>query len=90
MIMQNDSLSKFRHIMSHGMGLPIAVVLLLIVFFSISSDAFLTLRNLTAISGQASTLLLACLGATFVILMGSIDLSVGRNGTACGAVTGKC
>jgi ribose/xylose/arabinose/galactoside ABC-type transport system permease subunit len=71
------------------MILPIAVVLVLIVFFSFGSEAFFTLRNLTAISGQASTLLLACLGATFVILMGSIDLSVGAMVLFVGAVTVK-
>jgi ribose/xylose/arabinose/galactoside ABC-type transport system permease subunit len=71
------------------MILPVAVVLVLIVFFSFASDAFFTLRNLTAISGQASTLLLACLGATFVILMGSIDLSVGAMVLFVGAVTVK-
>jgi ribose/xylose/arabinose/galactoside ABC-type transport system permease subunit len=75
--------------MSSGMGLPVAVVLALIVFFAFGSEAFLTLRNLTAVSGQASTLLLACLGATFVILMGSIDLSVGAIVLLVGAVTVK-
>lgn len=76
-------------LIASGMGLPIAVVLGLIVLFSIGSDAFLSLRNLTAISGQASTLLLACLGATFVVLMGSIDLSVGAIVLLVGAVTVK-
>lgn len=72
-----------------GIGLPIAVVLVLVAFFSIASEAFLTLRNLSAISGQASTLLIACLGATFVVLMGSIDLSVGAAVLLVGAVTVK-
>jgi ribose transport system permease protein len=76
-------------LLTNGMILPVAVVLVLIVFFSFGSDAFFTLRNLTAISGQASTLLLACLGATFVILMGSIDLSVGAVVLIVGAVTVK-
>jgi ribose/xylose/arabinose/galactoside ABC-type transport system permease subunit len=42
---------------------------------------------MTGILGQASTLLLACLGASFVILMGSIDLSVGAIVLLVGAVT---
>ena len=83
------SFAAFRAMMSSGMGLPVAVVLALIVFFAFGSEAFLTLRNLTAVSGQASTLLLACLGATFVILMGSIDLSVGAIVLLVGAVTVK-
>lgn len=72
-----------------GVWLPIAVVLSLIVFFSFASEAFLSWRNMTAISGQASTLLLACLGASFVILMGSIDLSVGAMVLLVGALTVK-
>jgi ribose/xylose/arabinose/galactoside ABC-type transport system permease subunit len=69
--------------------LPLAVVLALVVIFSIGSDAFLTLRNMTGILGQASTLLLACLGASFVILMGSIDLSVGAIVLLVGAIVVK-
>jgi ribose/xylose/arabinose/galactoside ABC-type transport system permease subunit len=84
-----SSFVAFKTMMSSGMGLPVGVVLALIVFFAFGSEAFLTLRNLTAVSGQASTLLLACLGATFVILMGSIDLSVGAMVLLVGAVTVK-
>lgn len=72
-----------------GIWLPIAVVAALIVFFSFASDAFFSLRNMTGILGQASTLLLACLGASFVILMGSIDLSVGAIVLLVGAITVK-
>jgi len=69
-----------------GGALPFAVVLVLIVAFSISTDAFLTFRNLTAVASQASILLLASTGATFVVLMGSIDLSVGAIVLLVGAV----
>jgi ribose transport system permease protein len=72
-----------------GVWLPVGVVLGLVIFFSVATDAFFSLRNLTAISGQASTLLIACLGASFVILMGSIDLSVGAMVLLVGAVTVK-
>jgi ribose transport system permease protein len=56
---------------------PIGVVLSLFVFFGLTTDAFATVRNFSAVSGQAATLLTVCLGATFIVLMGSIDLSVG-------------
>jgi ribose/xylose/arabinose/galactoside ABC-type transport system permease subunit len=79
----------WRPELATSLWLPIAVVLVLVLFFSLASDAFLSLRNMTAISGQASTLLLACLGASFVILMGSIDLSVGAMVLLVGAVTVK-
>lgn len=71
----------------NSIWLPIAVVVALIVFFSLATDAFLSLRNATAIFGQASALLIACAGASFVILMGSIDLSVGAIVLLVGAVT---
>jgi ribose transport system permease protein len=72
-----------------GFWLPVTVVVALSVFFSFASEAFFTLRNMTGILGQASTLLLACLGASFVILMGSIDLSVGAIVLLVGAITVK-
>jgi ribose transport system permease protein len=73
----------------NGAWLPVAVVLLLVLFFSLATDSFFTMRNFSAITGQASTLLIACLGATFVILMGSIDLSVGAMTLLVGAITVK-
>lgn len=72
-----------------GLWLPVAVVIGIFIFFSVASDAFLSVRNMTGIMGQASTLLLACLGASFVILMGSIDLSVGAIVLLVGAITVK-
>jgi ribose transport system permease protein len=66
--------------------LPVAVVLILILTFSILSDAFLSFRNLSAVASQGSILLLGSTGATFVILMGSIDLSVGAIVLLVGAV----
>jgi ribose/xylose/arabinose/galactoside ABC-type transport system permease subunit len=44
---------------------------------------------LTIVSAQASTLLIVCIGATFVVLMGSIDLSVGAVVLLVGAVCVK-
>ncbi|WP_112310591.1 ABC transporter permease [Pseudogemmobacter bohemicus] len=66
---------------------PIGVVLALFVFFSLMTDSFATLRNFSAVSGQAATLLIVCLGATFIVLMGSIDLSVGAIVLLVGAVS---
>jgi ribose transport system permease protein len=70
-----------------SLWLPIAVVLALAVFFSAATDSFATLRNFTAITGQAGTLVIVCLGSTFVVLMGSIDLSVGAVVLLVGAVS---
>ncbi|MBV9488645.1 MAG: ABC transporter permease, partial [Verrucomicrobia bacterium] len=79
--------------MSSGTGinrsvwLPIGVVAALALFFSLASSAFPTVRNLTILSAQASTLLIVCTGATFVVLMGSIDLSVGAVVLLVGALS---
>jgi ribose transport system permease protein len=56
---------------------PILFFLVLLVGFSLLSDKFLTFDNGTIILGQAATLLVVSLGLTFVIIGGSIDLSVG-------------
>ena len=70
-----------------GVWLPVGVVVALGAVFALATPSFLTLRNASGILGQASTLLLACLGASFVVLMGSIDLSVGAMVLLAGAVT---
>ncbi len=66
--------------------LPLAALVALVVYFGVRSSSFLTLENLTVMSGQAGPLLLAALGATFVVMMGSIDLSVGSIALLCGAI----
>jgi ribose/xylose/arabinose/galactoside ABC-type transport system permease subunit len=62
-----------------------------LVGFSISSDRFLRGENLLLVLVQASVLLIAAMGETFVILAGSIDLAVGSIigiGSAATAVLG--
>jgi ribose transport system permease protein len=66
--------------------LPLAALLALTVYFSVRAEAFLSAANLTLISGQAGILLLASLGATLVIIAGSVDLSVGSIALLTGAV----
>src|SRR6266567_243380 len=78
--------SKFEFRLDRSLSLPIGVVVALALFFSFTSSAFATVRNLTILSAQASTLLIVCVGATFVVLMGSIDLSVGAVVLLVGAV----
>lgn len=69
-----------------GNVLPLAALLILVVFFAVRAEAFLTPANLTLITGQAGILLLAALGATLVIVAGSVDLSVGSIALLTGAV----
>ena len=66
---------------------PYAGLLAMIVYFSVSTPFFLTLSNMQSIAQQAAVLLLVALGATFPILMGSIDLSVAGMVTLTGICT---
>jgi ribose transport system permease protein len=74
-----------RRELAQSLLAPLALVLL-VVYFAIRSDTFLSWGNLTALSGQAGPLLFVALGATFVVLMGSIDLSVGAVALFSGSV----
>lgn len=56
---------------------PIIALLVLIVAFAIATPVFLTGANLLNLVRQMSVLLVISLGVTFVILIGSIDLSIG-------------
>lgn len=55
---------------------PVAVLVLLCLLISIFNTNFLSLDNLIRILNSASIPIVLCMGATFIILMGSIDLSV--------------
>lgn len=57
--------------------LPLIVLILVCAGFTGLSDQFISQRNLETVLRQGSVLTIAALGATFVIQMASIDLSVG-------------
>ena len=54
---------------------PVVALVVLIIVFSIASSTFLTGSNVATIGSQLSILLVLAVGMTFVILLGSIDLS---------------
>jgi ribose transport system permease protein len=56
---------------------PIFLLVALAVAFSLASTRFLQFNNLMIVAQQAVVLLVAALGMTFVVIAGSIDLSVG-------------
>lgn len=58
-------------------ALPYAGLIAVIVFFSLSSEYFLNLRNFERLVTDSATLMLVAFGMTLVILLGEIDLSVG-------------
>ncbi|GAA0178347.1 ribose ABC transporter permease RbsC [Clostridium sediminicola] len=63
------------------------VLLLLIIFFSITSKVFLAPSNLFNIARQVSMLGIAAVGMAFVLLLGGIDLSIGSQITLVNIVT---
>ncbi len=69
-----------------GVILSVLALLALVIYFWIREPNFLGTQNLSVMMGQAGPLLIISLGATFVVLMGSIDLSVGAVATLAGAV----
>ncbi|OKO81907.1 ABC transporter permease [Bradyrhizobium sp. NAS96.2] len=59
------------------------------VAFGIAAPSFFTMANMRAIELSSSVLLIASIGATFVILMGSIDLSIGAIASFCGMLVAR-
>ncbi|MBE3113256.1 MAG: ABC transporter permease [Actinobacteria bacterium] len=57
--------------------LPLVAVITLFTFFSLRNSQFLGLYNIGNILDFANTYFIAGIGLTFVILIGSIDLSIG-------------
>ena len=67
-------------------GESIALLLLIVVFALINPGSFPTVVNLQTVLDQASTPLIVGVGATLVILLGCIDLSVEGLMSACGLI----
>lgn len=75
---RSESLQRIRNFISRS-NLPLPALLSLFMvsaFTATRSSEFLTLDNFVQISDQASVTVILVCGLTFVILMGSIDLSV--------------
>jgi len=53
------------------------VLLLLILFYALSSRHFLTVANIKNILTDSSSLMILCAGLSFVVIMGNLDLSIG-------------
>ncbi|WP_428375262.1 ABC transporter permease [Lichenicoccus sp.] len=58
-------------------GFPLIFLVILVAVFAIMSPRFLSLENLSTVLEQGTVLLVAALGMTFIIMAGSIDISVG-------------
>jgi len=64
------------------------VLCALILLFSLVSDRFFTLRNLTNIITQNTYFIIVAIGMSFVLISGGIDLSVGYQMSLVGVLTG--
>lgn len=58
-------------------GFPLIFLVVLVAVFTAMSPRFLSLDNLSTVLEQGTVLLVAALGMTFIIMAGSIDISVG-------------
>ena len=77
--MRNSLAAQKKHIRGNLMQYisPLAVVVLIITF-RIISKSFLSTRNIRNLLEDVGPLLIASCGVSFVLLLGSIDLSVGN------------
>ncbi|WP_300013755.1 ABC transporter permease [uncultured Roseobacter sp.] len=83
---EKTSMSIRSVINNAGIGIAL---LLMILFFSVASEHFLSANNITNILTQITINLVLAVGMTFVILIGGIDLSVGSVMAFAAVVAGK-
>ncbi|MCB0153581.1 MAG: ABC transporter permease [Anaerolineae bacterium] len=65
---------------------PFVTLVVLVVFFSLTTDSFFNYINLRNILAQVATLAIVSTGVTFVLLCGEIDLSIAAVGTMTGVI----
>jgi ribose transport system permease protein len=66
----------------------VLVLLGLVLLFSLVSDSFFTLRNLSNIVTQNTYFIIVAIGLSFVLISGGIDLSIGYMMSLVGVLTG--
>jgi ribose transport system permease protein len=69
-------------------GTLIGMAGIIVFFWIMLPDTFMTLRNLLNISQQIAMLTVVAAGMTVVMVMGDFDLSVGALASLCGVVAG--
>jgi ribose transport system permease protein len=65
---------------------PLLTLIVLFIFFSITTEVFLTTRNLQNVITQVAPIAVAATGVTFVLLCAEIDLSIASISTFVGMV----
>jgi ribose/xylose/arabinose/galactoside ABC-type transport system permease subunit len=70
-------LETLRVLFRRNEAVLLIVLLLLIAFFAVTSDHFLTTRNITNVLGQASLVMIGGIGLGMLVIAGEIDVSIG-------------
>ncbi len=55
----------------------LVIFVIVFIFFSVSSEYFFTVRNISNVLGQISMTLIAAVGLSIVIISGEVDISIG-------------
>ncbi|GKX31534.1 sugar ABC transporter permease [Vallitalea longa] len=63
-------------------------LLILMLFFSITSQYFFTTNNLLTVALQSSIIAIIAIGQTFVLITAGIDLAIGSNMALAGVISG--
>lgn len=69
---------------------PLLVLLVLMAFFALMEPRFFSVRNFARILIAASPALMVAVGVTFIIIMGSIDLSMEGTVSVCAVAFAFC
>lgn len=69
-------------------GLAFGTLVILFIFFSVFTNGFMTVSNMTTILLGTAVIAILALGTTFVIITGGIDLSIGTGMALCAVMTG--
>jgi len=68
-------------------SLPAVIgLLVLVIFFAIVHNGFLSAYNFEALIVQSAPVIVMAMGLVFVLLLGEIDLSAGTTGGVCAAI----
>ncbi|MCF6424197.1 MULTISPECIES: ABC transporter permease [Amycolatopsis] len=67
-------------------AIPLAILIAVIVFFSVAAPGFATSANLLSTAAELAEISLICLGMAVVMISGGIDLSVGSMFGLCNMV----
>ncbi|MEJ2601616.1 MAG: hypothetical protein P8Z00_25050 [Anaerolineales bacterium] len=70
-------MQRIIKLLRQAMTGPLAALIIVVIIISFTTDRFLMTQNLMNVSLQVSTVAIAAIGSTLVILTGGIDLSPG-------------